>query len=148
LYPDPLIPDVDSYVGQKRNAFPLSIPAGQNRLLLVDLFIPPGAKPGTQQPGHITLTAGTAKVVLPFTITIFEHTLPSTASIQSAYGMEGNVIFTGHHGSVTPAEAPAAQELYERYLDAGLMHRISGGSFDHLGYLGFSDFEEHYNSYV
>ena len=33
-YPDPLVPDVDSYLGQKRNAFPVSVPAGQHRLLL------------------------------------------------------------------------------------------------------------------
>jgi hypothetical protein len=151
LYPDPLIPDVDSFVSQKRNAFPVTVPAGQNRLLLIDLFVPPGARPGTH-PGHVTLTAGTGKTVLPFTLTIFEHTLPSTASMQSTYGIEPQLIFTGHHliphdGAVPPAEVPAAQELYKRYLDAGLMHRISGGSTMSTAE-GFGDFEEHYDSYV
>ena len=90
--------------------------------------------------------------MLPFTITIFGHTLPSTASMQSNYGIEKNSIFTGHHfmphdGSVAPSQALAAQELYKRYLDAGLMHRISGGSQMSTAE-GFGDFEEHYDSYV
>lgn len=151
MYPDPLIPDVDSYAGEKRNAFPVSVPTGQNRLLLIDLFVPPAARPGTH-PGLVTLTAGSCKLMLPFVITVFGHTLPSTASMQSTYGIEPQLIFTGHHiiphdGTITPAEAPAAHKLYKRYLDAGLMHRISGGSTMST-VEGFGDFETHYDSYV
>ena len=42
LWADPLVPDTDIYVGEKRNAFPLTVPAGRNRQVLVDLFVPPG----------------------------------------------------------------------------------------------------------
>jgi hypothetical protein len=101
-------------VGQKRNAFPVSVPPAQNRLLLVDLFVPPGAPPGVH-PGTVTLTAGGATKVLPFKLTIFGHTLPSTASMQSDYGMSQRSIFAGHHISSPGAPTQAARDLYKRY---------------------------------
>ena len=55
-YPDPLIPDIDSFVQEKRNAFPLSVPAGENRQVLVDLFVPPDTTPGSYS-GFVTVTA-------------------------------------------------------------------------------------------
>jgi hypothetical protein len=30
---------VDVYVGEQRNAFPLAVPAGENRVVWVDLFV-------------------------------------------------------------------------------------------------------------
>ena len=55
-YPDPLIPDIDAFVQEKRNAFPLSVPAGENRQVLVDLFVPPDTTPGSYS-GFVTVTA-------------------------------------------------------------------------------------------
>src|SRR4051794_12983767 len=31
LWPDALVPDVDAFVGEKRNAFPFDVPAGEQR---------------------------------------------------------------------------------------------------------------------
>ena len=144
-FPDPLIPDVDSYVGQKRNAFPVTVPAGQNRLLLIDLFVPRGASPGVHA-GQVTVTAAAAKRTMNFTLTVFGHTLPSTASMQSDYGMSQKSIFAGHKIE-SAMGTTAGQELYKRYLDAGLMHRISGGS-DMQTAERFGDFEAQYDSFV
>jgi len=143
-YPDPLVPDVDSYLGQKRNAFPVSVPAGQNRLLLIELFVPPGTRPGVHA-GTVTVTAGGAKQALPFTLEVFAHRLPSTSSLQSDYGMSQRSIFAGHHISAPHGERPghleSARRLYMRYLDAGLMHRVSGATdmypWFHLDYEGY-----------
>jgi sucrose-6-phosphate hydrolase SacC (GH32 family) len=123
-YPDPLIPEIDSYVGQTRNAFPISVPQGENRLLLIDLFVPPGTTPGDHA-GSITLTTKGATKALPFKLQVFGHTLPSSASMQSRYGMGQGQIFKGHHMSASD-DSPAHRALYTRYLEAGLMHRISG----------------------
>ena len=38
--PEHLIPDVDAIDGQRRSAFPLSVPAGQVRSVIVDFFVP------------------------------------------------------------------------------------------------------------
>eukprot|EP01051_Picozoa_sp_SAG22_P000351 SAG22_NODE_8_length_37215_cov_120.960351_19_plen_1710_part_00 len=57
-YPDPLIPDVDSFVHEKRNAFPLTVPAGENRQVLVDLFVPPETPGGPDRvTPHVCLHA-------------------------------------------------------------------------------------------
>ena len=146
-YPDPLIPDVDSYFGQTRNALPVTVPIGENRQLLVDLFVPPDAKPGLYQGAVAVSSDAQGLVTLPFNLQVFAHTLPSTASMQSDYGMSKKSIAAGHHMSATDLDSPAQQQLYKRYLDAGLMYRISGGSSMQTA-LGFADFEEQYDSFV
>jgi hypothetical protein len=49
LVPDALIPDVDLYYGETRNAFPIDVPAGENRLIWVDLFVPEATPAGDYQ---------------------------------------------------------------------------------------------------
>ena len=145
-FPDPLIPDVDSYVGQTRNAFPVSVPEGENRLLLIDLFIPPGTSPGSHT-GSVTLTtAKNATKALPFKLQVFGLTLPSTASMQSRYGMGQGQIYKGHHLSAS-GDSAAQRALYTRYLEAGLMHRISGAD-DRKNYSLIIDLIENDGSFV
>ncbi len=40
------MPDVDSYAGEKRNAFPFDVPAGETRAVWVDILVPENAKAG------------------------------------------------------------------------------------------------------
>ena len=133
--PDPLIPDVDSFVHEKRNAFPFTVPAGENRQVLVDLFVPPGTAPGSYTGTVTVVFAGGSTTVLPFKLTVHTFILPSTSSMGSEYGITSRSLLAGHHmchpGALCPANASnAAQrfDLYLRYLDMGLMHRISGAS--------------------
>jgi hypothetical protein len=133
-YPDPLIPDIDSFVQEKRNAFPLSVPRGENRQVLVDLFVPPDTSPGTYT-GFVTVTtssSGAALTKLPFQLIVQNFTLPSTSSMGSEYGLTSRQILAGHQlclpGAHCPANASSAAErfsLFTKYLDMGLMHRIS-----------------------
>jgi hypothetical protein len=46
-WPDALIPDVDPYFGQPRNAFPTVVPQGENRVAYVDVLAPAGRRPGS-----------------------------------------------------------------------------------------------------
>ena len=73
---------------------------------------------------------GSDALSLPFTLEIFDFVLPSTSSMSSLYSMSGNSIMAGHNAT----HAPFDQALFDRYLDAGLAHRISGGNalFDAL----------------
>jgi hypothetical protein len=48
-WPDPLVPDVDAYFGEKRNAFPFDVAEGQTRAIWVELFVPPSTAPGVYQ---------------------------------------------------------------------------------------------------
>lgn len=40
LWPDALIPTVDPFYGESRNAFPVTVPAGENRVAWVDVLVP------------------------------------------------------------------------------------------------------------
>ena len=133
--PDALIPDVDSFVHEKRNAFPLIVPPGENRQVLVDIFVPPDTPAGNYR-GTITMSSsGPPPPPLPFQLTVMGFRLPSTSSLGSEYGITSRQILAGHKlcapGALCPANALQAAErfeLFRRYLDMGLMHRISAAS--------------------
>src|ERR1022692_5191487 len=46
LWPDPLIPRVDRYAHEARNAFPFTVRRGRNQPLWVEVFVPVTAHPG------------------------------------------------------------------------------------------------------
>lgn len=137
-YPDPLIPDVDSFAHEKRNAFPLTVPAGENRQVLVDLFVPPETPPGSYT-GTVTVEVGLdadiARTELGFRLRVQNFSLPSTSSMESEYGITSRQILAGHKmcqpGALCPANSSEAKQrfdLYTKYLDFGLMHRFSSAS--------------------
>ena len=102
LYPDALIPAVDEYVNETRNALPVSVPARQTRALWIDLFVPPGTLPGTHEGGQLKLSVlqqdGSTRVLaLRFSVTVYAHTLPSISSMQSLYNTPAGGIFDGHN---------------------------------------------------
>src|SRR5262249_35241184 len=45
-WPDPLIPRVDQYAHEKRNAFPLKLIRGRNQPLWLEVYVPPSTRPG------------------------------------------------------------------------------------------------------
>lgn len=125
-WPDPLIPDVDPYFNEKRNAFPFDVPAGQSRAVWVDLFVPPGT-PAGHYTGTVTVTgAGLGTVEVPVQLHVRGFTLPSTASLKTAFGMGWNDACVAHHGSYEACGYDAGVEKYHvLYARAALDHRIS-----------------------
>src|SRR6266536_3340332 len=53
-FPDPLVPDVDDVVGERRNAFPFDVPAGESRAIWVEVHVPADAKAGNYH-GTVTI---------------------------------------------------------------------------------------------
>ena len=47
VWPDALIPNIDPIMGEKRNAFPFNVPAGESRAVFVDIHVPASAPAGT-----------------------------------------------------------------------------------------------------
>lgn len=84
-WPDPLIPAVDPLLGQTRNAFPVDIPAGENRTLWVDVLVPMNATPGVYQ-GTLKLTAEGLSLDVPVELKVLNFTLPSTTTLKSSFG--------------------------------------------------------------
>lgn len=55
-WPDALIPAQDPWHGHPRNAFPIDVPANENRVAWIDVLVPQEAAPG-QYSGSIKVTA-------------------------------------------------------------------------------------------
>src|SRR5262249_47043696 len=94
-WPDPLLPAVDTFVGERRNAFPFEVPRGESRAIWVELFVQEGARPGLHQ-GTITVDLGTRKVVLPLELLVHRFALPKTSSLPVTFGFAGNALDKVH----------------------------------------------------
>ncbi len=77
LFPDALVPERDSFYGEDRNAFPMAVPAGENRMAWVDVNVPASAVPGTYST-QVTVTAsGQDAVALPVSLVVSGPALPA-----------------------------------------------------------------------
>ncbi|MBV8843467.1 MAG: DUF4091 domain-containing protein [Bryobacterales bacterium] len=127
-YPDPLVPRIDRYANEQRNAFPLNLQSGSNQPVWIDMFVPDDAAPG-QYSGKVTVTTnGAASFTVPVQLTVWSFALPSTSTLPSSYGFSGTSALKVHYGSYT-----SDQDLYiitRVYETAALLHRVSinGGS--------------------
>ena len=125
LWPDPLIPDVDVFYGEKRNAFPLEVPAGQRRAIWVDVLVPLGIPGGLYQ-GTFTLDTSEGAVAIRGTVRVFDFDLPSTATLGSAFATGWDAPCVAHHGSYDACGGDAGIERFNLlYAQAALDHRVS-----------------------
>jgi hypothetical protein len=113
-WPDPLIPDVDDYAGERRNAFPFDVPAGEWRAIWVDVFVPADARPGMHR-GQVRVETEGLSQAVPIELEVHGFALPATSSLPVTFGISGN----------------AVKDL-QKYSLAALRHRISlhGGSME------------------
>ena len=127
LWPDPLIPTVDAFYGETRNALPVTIPAGQTQAFWVELLIPPTQGQGVYN-GTLTVGAtGETGAVVSVAIHVRGFALPSTSSLSSAYGFDWDGPCVGHFGGYGPPNCDDAQleALNALYFQDALNHRIS-----------------------
>jgi hypothetical protein len=126
-WPDPLIPDLDTYVGERRRAFPFAVPAGQTRAIWVELFVPPSTPPGIYRGAVTVRGSGLGAVAVPVELTVHRFTLPRSSSLPVTFGLNGPALARAHH----LADGEEAR-LVARYALAALRHRISvhGGTMD------------------
>ncbi|HUP42696.1 MAG TPA: glycoside hydrolase domain-containing protein [Thermoanaerobaculia bacterium] len=127
-WPDPLVPRVDPYAGERRNAFPFDLEPGRNQALWIELYVPPETAPGTYRGEVRVSVAGEPRLAVALELEVWPFALPSTASFATSYGFSGPLVLREHRGGYTSDD-----ELYEltrRYAEAALRHRLSlhGGS--------------------
>jgi MYXO-CTERM domain-containing protein len=126
-WPDPMIPKVDDFYGETRNAFPFAVPAGQTQAFWAEMHIPVGQKPGLYT-GTATVTPSSgASVVLDVTIQVRAFSIPSTSSLGSAYGFDWDGPCVGHFGGYGPPDCDDAQleALNAIYFQDALNHRLT-----------------------
>ena len=117
--PDALVPDVDEVVGEKRNAFPFDVPAGESRAIWVDYHVPQDAPAGTFQ-GTVTIHTAQGDTAVPVQLTVWDFALPSTSSLKTSFTMS-----YGGVSKVHGVSGEALTELRQKYTQLALDHRIS-----------------------
>jgi Domain of unknown function (DUF4091) len=127
-WPDALIPRIDRYENERRNAFPLVVRRGRNQPVWIEVYVPETAQPGKYE-GLISILRGqTVESSVPVHLTVWAFSLPSTSTLKSSFGLNGTTILKQHLGSYTTDED--LYRLTALYAKAALLHRISvhGGS--------------------
>jgi len=130
LWPDPLIPRVDRYTNEPRNAFPFTVRCGRNQPLWVEIFVPVAARPGTYKGSARISIGGRVQFSLPVNLTVWRFVLPSTATLKSSFGLNGINALKQHRGRYTNDED--LHSITGLYTRAALLHRLStqGGSME------------------
>ncbi len=123
-WPDALIPAVDDLTGQARNAFPFSVPSGESRAIWVEVQVPAGAAPGDYS-GQVNVTWDGGGATVPVTLTVWPFTLPSTASLKSAFSISYGTLATAHG-----LTGDALATLRARYGQLALEHRLTLSKID------------------
>ncbi len=127
---DALVPATDIIYGQARNAFPITVPAGETRVVWVDIAVPAGT-PATTYTDSLTLTTDAGSVAIPVSLRVLPLALPTTASLKSAFymnyqGSADDPICIAHTGTATCGGSPTLRRtLYSMYTRLALDNRIS-----------------------
>jgi Domain of unknown function (DUF4091) len=123
-FPDALIPDVDEFDGEKRNAFPFNVPASEARAIWVDILVPMEARAGVYS-GSIHVTGDGLDVTVPVELEVLGFTLPSTPSLTTAFRAWPGRICVQHTDRPDCWGHEAATELLMKYARLGLNHRLT-----------------------
>ena len=122
---DPLIPAVDPFYRERRTAFPVDVPANENRTAWIDVLVPKQQPPG-EYDGALQVTAGGGFArTVPIHLTVIALTLPSTSTLKSAFGMEWNGECKAHTNGNCFANEALQWQLKSLYVRAAIENRIS-----------------------
>jgi hypothetical protein len=127
-WPDPLVPDVDTYYSEKRNAFPLDVPDGESRVVWVDILVPVDAQAGMYAGALEVSVGGSAVGQLSIGLEVGSFALPSTASLATAFGMGWSAPCEAHFGDDTCGsgwDEDRAGAFRVLYLRCALDHRFN-----------------------
>ena len=121
-WPDALIPAVDPYYGERRNAFPIDVPAGANRVAWIDVFVPADQPAGAYRGSLLLHGSGLLAALVPIELTVRDFTLPSTSTLASSFGSFENIC-KAHYGD--GCDEQRGWEINSLYARAGLENRVS-----------------------
>jgi Domain of unknown function (DUF4091)/Family of unknown function (DUF6067) len=123
-YPDGLIPiGKDAFYHEQRNGAPFNVASGKNQAVWIDFNVPANAVPGVYK-GTATVSAGGKSLAkVPVTFTVWNFTLPATATLTTAFGFNTYLAYQGHYGNKWNTDKIVT--LSNLYQAEGLKHRIS-----------------------
>jgi hypothetical protein len=120
--PDALIPERDVFDGQDRNAFPVDIPRGENRVAWIDVLVPTDAPAGTYTGSFKVNSANGLNESVAVSLRVADVALPSTSSLHGGMSVTLGKL-CGPHGATCGGLPGGDWELYARYQRAALDNR-------------------------
>jgi glycosyl hydrolase family 123 len=123
-WPDAVIPAVDPWYHQTRNAFPIDVPAGENRVAWVDVLVPQNQTAGDYD-GSLEVSGDGLDVVVPVHLTVIDWGMPSTASLASGFGMGWDTVCLAHYGDDCITHEADGWALKALYARAALDDRVT-----------------------
>ena len=122
-WPDPLVPRIDRYAHEKRNAFPFKLVRGRNQAVWVDIYVPRAAIPGQYRGELHGAISGKPRFTIPVVLEIWNFELPSTSSLITTFAFSGLTALHQHFGRYTNDKA--LSDITSLYQKAALGHRIT-----------------------
>jgi Domain of unknown function (DUF4091) len=124
-WPDALIPTVDAYFHEARTAFPIDVPAGENRVAWVDVQVPQDQAAG-EYDGALAVSAdGGFATTVPVHLTVLDFALPTTSSLASAFGMDWDTPCLAFYGESCITHEQDGWRTKELFVRAALDDRIT-----------------------
>ena len=140
LYPDPLLPiknpitkkaieplhfndwgKSNKLVGAKYSAYPIEIFQGQNRVIWVDVYIPKNIPAGIYYGKFKAVADGNISAEIPIELTVWNFTLPDTASHSTHFGHFGRI--AGYWK--IKSDSKKYREIEKRFCYELAKHRIN-----------------------
>jgi Domain of unknown function (DUF4091) len=122
-WPDALIPRVDRYSGERRNAFPFTLIRRHAQPIWIEVYIPPSTVPGIYR-GDVAMTIdGQREATIPVSVEVWNFALPSTSSLPNTFGLNGLTAVRQHLGRYTNDDDVI--RFTSMYRKAALWHRLS-----------------------
>ncbi|WNG52552.1 DUF4091 domain-containing protein [Archangium minus] len=122
-WPDGLVPDVDETLGEKRQAFPMDVPARESRALWVDVHVPIDAPPGEYR-GTVEVVGMGYRAQVDVSLTVVDWVMPSTSSLRTNFLLWTPAVckaFTGQRECSREDQL----RLLSYFHKLGLEHRIT-----------------------
>lgn len=123
-WPDALIPDVDRYAGERRNAFPFELAPRTAGAVWVELRVPREARAGLYTARAVVSAQHVEPVGVPIRLRVWNFEIPSTSSLKTAFPAWHGSLVRGHHG-VDWVDTDTQIGLIKLYSRALLRHRLS-----------------------
>ncbi len=126
-WPDALIPVVDPIHNQARNAWPVNIPSGENRVAWVDVLVPAGQAEGTYTSTFEARQGANSVGTVTVNLRVVDWTMPTTSSLDGTFALDWhNVCRTwGGNGNDCTNVPGGLWAMYGQIVRMMLDNRIS-----------------------
>jgi Glycoside hydrolase 123, catalytic domain/Glycoside hydrolase 123 N-terminal domain len=122
-WPDPLVPRIDHYAQERRNAFPFLVSRGRNQPVWIDVYVPPSTPAGLYTGSVAILVSGKSSIEIPVELQVWDFDLPSTSRLTTTFGFSGTPAVKQHYGRYTSDQDIG--DLTTLYQKSALWHRIT-----------------------